>query len=60
MGHWIVFCAITHAPIHGRCVGIWTTRDRYASEYEPDSPDGNYQAWLKLKKLMSVAQKNKG
>lgn len=22
--------------------------------------DGNYQAWLKLKKLMSVAQKNKG
>lgn len=53
MGHWIVFCAITHAPIHGRCVGIWTTRARYASAYEPDSPEtifyrGNYDTYGRI------------
>ena len=42
MGHWIVFCAITHAPIHGRCVGIWTTRDRYAYGRIDLDKDQNY------------------
>lgn len=33
MGHWSVFCAITHAPIIERCVAIWTKPRKYDDEF---------------------------
>lgn len=37
MGHWTVFCAITHAPIRGRCVGIWTKPNKYDDPYSHEN-----------------------
>lgn len=36
MGHWTVFCAVTHAPIYDRCVAAWTTPPKYDREYYSD------------------------
>lgn len=38
MGHWSVFCAVTHTPITcGRCVAVWTKPDRYDDGFNPEN-----------------------